>query len=287
MQCKTIGAAHHDKIRDFLRQGGGYVGTCAGMFNALGCRLKLLPFDRFGGAGGSTATVSVKISEEGAKILGLKPGIRQVRYSGGPVSFATDPAKCEGKGISLGAFKSAVSRTPKHVAKFIGAPAWLYGTFGKGKIVVTSFHPEYWDSTHDMMLGCFYAVTGVKMTPVFPKKNPRPIRVGYMSTGMNGHQVIKDMLDLERHPDIDVHYIMLTELQQGLLKHMDVLVIPHGDGAVIKKYMTQSFSKKTLKAFMDRGGIIFASGNAAPAVTPHKNFKALPEKANLKKYILK
>ena len=59
-QCTTIGKAHHDKIRDFLRNGGGYVGTCAGMFNVLGCRLQLLPFDRYSGAGGSTSSVTVE-----------------------------------------------------------------------------------------------------------------------------------------------------------------------------------------------------------------------------------
>ena len=78
-QCLTVGLEHHDKIKNFIRQGGGYVGTCAGMFNVLECRLKLLPFDRHLNAGGNTASVSVEISPEGAKILGIKPGVRVVR----------------------------------------------------------------------------------------------------------------------------------------------------------------------------------------------------------------
>ena len=85
-QCTAVGKAHWDKIRDFLRSGGGYVGTCAGMFNVLECRLKLLPFDRYPDAGGSTAYVKVEVSPEGAEILGIKPGMRTVRYSGGPVA---------------------------------------------------------------------------------------------------------------------------------------------------------------------------------------------------------
>ena len=78
-QCNAIGKEHWDKVRDFLRNGGSYVGTCAGMFNVLECRLKLLPFDRYLNAGGNTAYVSVDVSPEGAKILGIKPGVRVVR----------------------------------------------------------------------------------------------------------------------------------------------------------------------------------------------------------------
>ena len=247
----------------------------------------LFAFDRYNGAGGSTAHVTVEVSKEGAKVLGIAPGNRVVRYSGGPLAYPTDPAKCEGKGISLGAYKSSVSRSTKHLDKFIGSSGWIYGTFGKGKIIATSFHPEYWDSTHDMMLGCFYAVTGVKMTPVFPKKNRRPLRVGIYSVGINGHDVIKTMLDLERHPDIDLHYVMTAEVNQGLLRHLDYFVMPNGVGNFIKKYANRPFTKKVLKDFVDRGGIILAGGNAAKALPDHKNIKKLPAKVDFKKYILK
>lgn len=286
-QCTTIGKAHHDKIRDFLRNGGGYVGTCAGMFNVLGCRLQLLPFDRYPGAGGSTSSVTVEVTEEASKILGIAPGDRVVRYSGGPVVYPTDPAKCEGKGISLGAFKSSVSRSKKHIDKFMGAPGWIYGTFGKGKVIATSFHPEYEEVNHDMMLACYYAVAGVKLTPVWPKKNFRPVRVGLLATGLNGHGPIKTMVDLERHPDIDVHYIMMSEIQKGMLRHLDYLVMPHADGAVVKHYMNLPFPKKALTEFLDNGGVILAEGNATEAVADHKNVKKLPKNVDFKKYIKK
>ncbi len=286
-QCTTIGKAHHDKIRDFLRNGGGYVGTCAGMFNVLGCRLQLLPFDRYPGAGGSTSSVTVEVTEEASKILGIAPGDRVVRYSGGPVVHPTDPAKCEGKGISLGAYKSAVSRSKKHIDKFIGAPGWIYGTFGKGKVIATSFHPEYEDANHDIMLGCYYAVSGVKLTPVWPKKNFHPLRVGVFGTGLSGSAPIHTMLDLEKTPDIDVHYIMMSEIRKGLLRHMDYLVMPHGNAAVIKRYVSQPYTGRVFKEFMDRGGVILAEGNAAAALPDHKNCKKLPEKVDFKKYIKK
>ena len=287
-QCLTIGLEHHDKIREFIRQGGGYVGTCAGMFNVLQInkRLKLLPFNRHGGAGGSTAFVTVDITPEGAKILGIKPGLRVSRYSGGPVAYLDKKAKCEGTGVTLATFKSGVSKNPKFADKFIGSVAWVYGTFGKGKVVATSFHPEYWDSCHDMMLGCFYAVSGVKMTPVYPKKNRRAWRVGISSVGLNGRAPVEAMLDLEKHPDIDVNYVMMAELNQGIMKHLDYFIMPHGNQKVINRYMGQPYSQQQLKMFMERGGVILASGNAAKIVPQHKNLKKLPEKVDFKKYIL-
>ena len=136
------------------------------------------------------------------------------------------------------------------------------------------------------MLGCFYAVSGVKMTPVYPKKNFRPVRVGVLATGLNGHGPIRTMIDLERHPDIDVHYIMMTEINKGMLRHLDFLVMPQADRAVVKKYMTMPYSKKVLTEFMNNGGIILAGGHSAEAVPNHKNAKKLPAKADFKKYIL-
>ena len=282
-QCNAIGKEHWGKVRDFLRNGGGYVGTCAGMFNVLECRMKLLPFDRYPNAGGSTAYVTVEISPEGAKILGLKPGNRVVRYSGGPVVYKLAKSVSEGEGISLGAFKSSVSRSKEQEGKFIGSPAWIYGTFGKGKIIATSFHPEYWESTHDMMLGCFYAVAGVKMTPIFPKKNYRPVRVGILTIGMNGKEPIETMLTLERDPDIDLDYVMSAELSQGILNHLDVLVIPNSSNAVVKKYL----SPKRLAEFMDKDNMVIATSDDGGLVPAHKNFIRVQSAAEIRKHILK
>ena len=286
-QCNAIGQEHLDKVRDFLRSGGGYIGTCAGMFNVLECRLKLLPFDRYAGAGGNTATVDVEITPAGAKILGIQPGIRQVRYSGGPVAYKIEKKDYSGNAVLLGTYQSVVSRKKEHADKFIGSAAWVYGTYGKGKIAVTSFHPEYWESTQDMMLGCFYAVSGVKLTPVFPQKNYRPVRVGMFSSYIKGPAPVRTMLELEKHPDIDLQYAMLTDLNKGILKHLDVLIVNTVKKAELKKSFFESFRQRQLTEFMDNGGVILAVGDASGLLPEHKNFVKLPENADVKKYILK
>ena len=107
-----------------------------------------------------------------------------------------------------------------------------------------------------------------------------------MTSALIGHGPVKTMLDLERHPDIDLHYIMLSEINKGWLRHLDFLVLPHADGALTKKYMNTPYSKKVLTEFLNNGGIILAGGNAADAVADHKNVKKLPAKVDFKKYIL-
>ena len=288
-QVGAIGVEHVEKVYTFLKNGGGYVGTCAGMYNVIqgkpGIRMNLLPYDRYLKGGGPTAFIKVEISKEGAQIMGVKPGIHVVRYSGGPLVFPVKSGAKGGDGKTLGVFKTASARNVENEKRFFNAPAVIYGTYGKGKIIATSFHPEYWDSNHPLMLGCFYAVTGVKMTPVFPKKNPRPWRVGFVSSGLQGHEPIRAMLDLERHPDIDLDYVMQIEVEQGIMRHLDFLVIPHGNPLFYKKVLTNSFVRKQLLKFMEQGGVILASGNAADMVPAHKNLKKLPEKADFKKYI--
>ena len=283
-QCETIGKEHLEKIREFLRNGGGFVGTCAGMFDTLEHLMQLLPFARHIKAGGSTAYATIEISREGAEILGLSSaGPRVVRYSGGPAAYALKNSKSEGKGKTLAVFKSAVSRDKAHEGKFIGSSALIYGSYGKGKVAATSFHPEYWESTHDIMLGCFYAVSGVKMTPNFPQKNYRPIRVGILSIGATGKAPIATMLKLEKEPDIDLDYVMSAELNQGILSHLDVLVIPSADLKKTKKYLSQ----KQLKKFMDNGGVVIAADKSSMLAPPHKNFKQLSPNADILKYIFK
>jgi hypothetical protein len=249
--------------------------------------MNLLPYDRYLQGGGPTAFVNVEISKEGAKIMGVKPGIHTVRYSGGPLVYQLKSGTKGGKGKTLGVFKTTSARNVENEKRFFNAPAVIYGTYGKGKIIATSFHPEYWDSNHHLMLGCFYAVTGVKMTPVYPQKNPRPWRVGFVSTAIQGHEPIRAMLDLERHPDIDLKYVMLAEINQGIMRHLDFLVMPHGNALFYKTHMKAPFTQQQFLNFMDRGGVILATGNAATVIPAHRNLKKLPEKVDFKKYILK
>lgn len=281
LQCKALGPEGIQKVRDFVAKGGSYAGACAGFHCALDRpgRLRLLPFEYRPGAGGDTAMLPVEISEKGAKVMGIRPGVRRARYSHGPICR---PGETPGgsRGEVLGVYKSTIPRSNNQGGDFYGAPAVIFGRFGKGKVIATSFHPESRESTHDIALGCIYAVTGVRPVPVYPRKDPRPLRVGFCSPGIIGKYCVDAMLALDRRSGIDVNFVDNQALCTDVLRHLDVLVVPHGAETAYKGMFTAEFLRARLIEFMDRGGTVLASGNGALHLPAHARMHALPPDAD-------
>ncbi len=275
-QYRSMGEAGAEAVRKFVKEGGSYVGICAGFHCALNRkeRIGLLPFEYQVGAGGAQAVLPVEISPRGGEILGIKPGRYRVRYSLGPIS-KPGAAWEHGKGEVLGVYKGTVSPSGRPGGNFFDAPAVIYGNYGKGKVIATSFHPESHVVNHALAMGCIYAATGLKTAPVFPKKNYRPVRVGFYTPGTIGKGPILRMLELDREPDLDVLFVSGSELNEGILEHLDVFVVPDGMDAAHKSLAsgrTEMFAR-----FLDRGGKLLVSGAEAAFFAPHKNFKVIPE----------
>ena len=287
LQCEKMKPEGMEKVRDFVAAGGSYAGFCAGFHCTLNRpeRLRLMPFEYCKGAGGNAASLAVDISEKGGKVMGLKPGRYMVRYSHGPIARpGAQPGK--GWGEVLGVYKSTVGPVGKPGGNFFGAPAVIHGQFGKGKVIAASFHPESMISSHPIALGCIYAVTGVKPTPVWPRKNLRPVRVGFYGPAIVGKYCIRAMLALDRHPDLDVIFIDDFEIQRGMLDHLDVLVLPHGVETAYKGRFKRPFFSGQIQNFIRRGALLLASGNAAQFLPPAPNAKRLPADADFVKYAL-
>ena len=77
--------------------------------------------------------------------------------------------------------------------------------------------------------------------------------------------------------------MLSAELSQGILNHIDVLVIPNSSNAVVKKYL----ATKRLAEFMNNGGVVLSTGDAAEVVPAHKNFIKVRSAAEIRKHILK
>lgn len=258
-QCGAMGADGAEKLKDFLKKGGSYVGSCAGLTCTLNDppRLRLLPFERLRGTGGANGYLQIEILENGAKLMDVKPGTRIVTYASGPIPKAGKKPDPTSTGEVLALYNNTISYIGKPEGGFFRQPAQVYGTLGKGKIIATSYHPESMESTHDLALGCIYAVTGVKLTPEPPAKTPRPFRVGFFASAPLGHKPVKTMLALEMQPNLDVHYMKLRSLDEGLLNHLDIFVIPAGIVGDYQRYFTAPERVALLKKFMDKGGRIF------------------------------
>ncbi len=264
-------------VRKFVEEGGSYLGICAGSYNAMNRsgRFAFLPYDYIQGAHGKLADLAIDFNEEGAKMLGITPGRHIARYHGGNIMRPTEPT---GKGESqvLAVFKSSVGNYDAPPYNFLDTPAVVFGQYGKGKVLVSSFHPESYESTHDIALGYIYALTGVKPVPVYPKKDKHPLHVGFFALGCVGPRPGHEMLALDRDPAFDVDIFTLHEIDVGSLRHYDVVVVPDGDENSFKTYLEKEFYKEQFKKFLERGGRIVASGNGSKYLPQHENIQVIP-----------
>ena len=84
------------------------------------------------------------------------------------------------------------------------------------------------------------------------------------------------MLSLDDEPAFDVDIFTLHEINEGRLRHYDVVVMPDGDESSYKALMNRNFCKEQFQIFLDTGGRIVASGNGGKYLPQHANIQVLP-----------
>ena len=274
-QIKTMQETGVKAIRQYVADGGAYFGVCAGFLCALNRPewIGLLPYALDLDNIGSRAAVMAEISEKGAKLLDIRPGSYKVIYSHGPVARRVEQPET-GRSEELAVYKNSISHPKTPRANFVGTPAMLYGQYGKGKVIVTSFHPESLTTTRPIALGCIYAVTGVKPAPMFPVRDFRPLRVGYHVTN-SGKRGIAEMLMLDRQSDLDVNFSV--SIPDGSLEHLDVVVFPENGN----QNAATALKDPQLLTFLERGGKVIAVGPAAEAAPQHPNVTRLADSGEL------
>ena len=144
-QAKAIGEAGRANIRDFVKNGGGYVGVCAGAYLAcagydwglgiLDARTVSSKWRR------GKAFLDIELTPAGRDLFGPVEGPFKVRYANGPVikPFNRDDIP-DYAPVSIFRTETAMNDTPKGIQ--VGSPAQAIGTFGKGRVFISSPHPE-------------------------------------------------------------------------------------------------------------------------------------------------
>ena len=277
-QYDMMGPDGVQKVKQFIENGGSYIGVCAGSFNAMNRkgRIALLPYDYIPNASGQLADLAFEFNQESAKLLDIKPGRHIIRYHGGNIMKPTEPTAPMGEAKVLAVFKSSVSPYGMAPFNYMDKPAVVLGQYGKGKVLASSCHPESYESTHDIALGYVRAVTGIKPVPFYPAKINRPLRVGWLSLACRGPRAAQEMLSLDKEPSFDVEIFTLHEINDGRLRHYDVIVMPDGLDFSYKNFMKNEFQKKQILDFLERGGHIVASGNGGKYLPEHANIQILP-----------
>ena len=144
-QAEAIGEAGRDNVREYVRGGGGYVGVCAGAY--LACSnfswgLGILNAETVSSKWKrGQAFVDLELTDEGRKLLGDVKGTFKVRYHNGPIikpAGSTDlPAYTP---VTL--FRSEIAGYGSPAGVMVNSPAQAIGAFGKGRVFISSPHPE-------------------------------------------------------------------------------------------------------------------------------------------------
>ena len=156
-QANAIGPAARAKVQSFVKQGGGYLGVCAGAYLCSAhydWSLELIDTKVFTGAReipgvgrkqmwhrGPSANVKLELTEEGRKILGDWSGEVEVRYHNGPIVSAAGNPKLP-TFLPLAHFRSEVSAWEPQKGTMVGTPAIVASSFGAGRVIAISPHPE-------------------------------------------------------------------------------------------------------------------------------------------------
>ena len=282
LQKKNLGPEGIEKVRDYIRRGGRYFGTCAGLSLAQtdGGFLKLVPYrKRRPEVRAGDATLAFDVSEKGAELLGIKAGRRNFCYHSGPqLELKPNPEKTEFKGEVIATFAGSVDQNGKGCPTLAGLPAAFYGDFGEGKVLVTSFHPEYFPFTWDFVAAGISALTGVKTSFSFPRKNPRTVKVAFFAPVVAGREDAEAALELSEDPDISMWPVTGSNIDEGWLELADVVVLPGGDDGNSGHQVRAR--AEDFAAFAARGGKLVTYGEAGAKRAP-KGTLTLPSAKGL------
>ena len=255
-------------FKEFLRRGGGYIGTCAGcsflMDDATDPErgIGVIPYGRVDVLH-RMIQLQFALNEKGAAAFGMKPGDYDVWYHDGPVLGPTEAnfpdARFETWGTFGGDDHSGVPERMK------GRPCLVGGTYGKGKVCAFSCHPEYFPFSYELVKGMFRAVTGREVT--FP---PRRRSVGARSVGIYYHSAAgidsaRALVALDEDPGVDVVVLDELAVSRGQLDHVDALILPNGDPKNMERYFAP-FTRRMMDDFVARGGKAFAWGAGAMCI---------------------
>lgn len=230
-QASLLGPNGRTNLVEFVRAGGGYFGTCAGCYLALSqadekpIRLGMLPWKRQKCPYRGGAELSIKFTEN-ATMFGIKPkSLRSVRYHGGPVLLASEQIPgSDVRTIATYNCDGVYSYNTNAAPTMAGTPALVAGTFGKGRIVGCSPHPESYTHTQDIIRGGLKYITGRAFDSVYPQRTRGNLSVCFFARhlGKNGATLVKA---LYREPAYDLRAVDGETCGGGELEHCDVLMV--------------------------------------------------------------
>lgn len=260
----SLGTNGVERMKAFVRNGGGYVGTCAGcclLMDGPKKRARMMPWNS-SGSEGHTMFPAINLNAKGAKALGLKEGPHVMRYHGGPFLQPTTNVIADAHMEIWGTFDAEATFKGRINPKkqMYGSGAIVGGTYGKGRVFVTSAHPEYFNGTLYIIEAALKYVTGRTITFPPRTRTPRVLSVGFLAKGISGVKTAETAVALARAKDLDLVLIDLDGIARRRMDNIDVLVVPSAAFVKNKKV------SEAISAFTARGGkVVYCSLGAKDA----------------------
>jgi len=150
-QARAIGEDGSDRVREFVRGGGGFLGVCAGAYLATseytwGLRiLDARTVDRKHWKRG-TGNVKVELTPEGREIFGGEAKL-DVRYANGPLLGPFEMDELDDY-TTLAHFRTEIRKNDAPKGVMLNSPAMIAGECDRGRVIACSPHPEKNESLH-------------------------------------------------------------------------------------------------------------------------------------------
>ena len=265
VEKKDLGPEGAERIRGFIRKGGGYIGTCAGCCLALeekDCSdrgIGLIPYRRIGSKDGYMMPIA--LNGKGAAAMGMEPGEYRVSYHGGPVLEPSTNSVPDAN-VEVWAVYASDFDCPKSDLRMFGKAALVGGTYGKGRLFAIACHPEANVFSHGLVKGAFRFVTGREVTFPLRIRRPRSLVVGAFSSAMCGVETARAILDIDALEGVDFFPMTADEILTSQLDRVDYLVLPAGYEPFYKSKFSGK-ARELVENFISAGGKVLAWGNAA------------------------
>ncbi|MDF1741066.1 MAG: succinylglutamate desuccinylase/aspartoacylase family protein [Verrucomicrobiales bacterium] len=144
-QAAGLGERGRKNVRDFVHDGGSYLGICAGCYLAcenfpwslkiLDAKTKSSKWRR------GKEVLELGFTDAGKRIMKTDRDAAPVKYQNGPVMEpAESPDIPDFETLAIFNTEVALNKTPEGIQK--GSPAILAGHYGKGRVIGISPHPE-------------------------------------------------------------------------------------------------------------------------------------------------
>ncbi len=145
-QSEMLEESGRSTVKEFVDNGGGYVGICAGSYLAsshyswsLGL-LNAKVWDRVHWARG-TGTVSLAISPAGNEVLGADENALECYYGQGPLLVPDNNPDLPGYEV-LATYETEIAKKGAPKGAMVGTHAIVRTMYGNGRVICYSPHPE-------------------------------------------------------------------------------------------------------------------------------------------------